>query len=370
MTSLTPRIDLLDSYPNLAINGDFELWQRGLSIAVTNAAASYLADRNQFYSGAAATTATITQSTDVPTFAQSNYRSKFSMLLTTTNQVASPGANATVGLSYKVEGYDYAILHGKPFRVQRWFKSSVVGTYAACFTNSAQDRSYVTTFTINQANTWERKVFDLTGDTAGTWLFDSGIGLQMIVILQNNSAPKQTSALNTWQTGFFVSGLTQANLWAGTAGATFLMSQAMVIPGSFDAATELTFRRTGRTIQQELAMCQRYYYRANADAVGTPFGFGFLTSTSEAYIIQHLPVSMRIAPTTFAFSALTDFTIQTAGGTNASPNLAFGILSSNWSGRDMIILNCSRNSAIGVAGDGAMVRALNTNAWTSFDTEL
>lgn len=262
MTSLTPRIDLLDSYPNLAINGDFELWQRGTSIAVTNAVASYLADRNQFYSGAAAATATITQSTDVPTFAQSNYRSKFSMLLTTTNQVASPGANATVGLSYKVEGYDYAILHGKPFRVQRWFKSSVIGTYAVCFTNSAQDRSYVTTFTINQANTWERKVFDLTGDTAGTWLFDNGIGLQMIVILQNNSAPKQTSALNTWQTGFFVSGLTQANLWAGTAGATFQMSQAMIIPGSFDSTTELTFRRTGRTFQQELAMCQRYYEKS------------------------------------------------------------------------------------------------------------
>jgi hypothetical protein len=41
----------------------------------------------------------------------------------------------------------------------------------------------------------------------------------------------------------------------------------MLVPGSYRAATNLIFKRAGRTIGDELRMCQRYYERTSGSSV-------------------------------------------------------------------------------------------------------
>lgn len=271
----SPRIDNLNSYNQLILNGNFDFWQRNTSFTgVANNA--YTADRWQ-YSKGGAMVGNITRSTDVPTVAQSGFASQYSLLYT----ITTPDSNITSGefslLNYKIEGFDYAAIHGgQSARLQFWVKSSITGTYGVALRNSAVNRSYVTTITINAANTWERKTIDFTTDASGTWLLDNQTGLQISIAL-DSSTDFRTGTLNAWQSGNFIAGNTQAN-FSATNGATFQLAQVMLVPGSFPASTDLKFKRAGRTIGDELRMCQRYYeksYDVNT-APGTATALGAL----------------------------------------------------------------------------------------------
>lgn len=282
----TPRIDDLNSYNNMIIGGNFDFWQRGTSFtAVANNA--YSADRWQ-YTKVGAMVGNITRSTDVPTVAQSGFASQFSLLYTITTVDSSIAAGEVSLLNYKIEGSDYALIHGgQSARLQFWVKSSVTGTYGVALRNNAVNRSYVTTIAINAANTWERKTIDFTTDTAGTWLLDNSTGLQISIVLDSGT-DFRTSTLNSWQNGNFVAGSTQAN-FSATNGATFQLAQVMLVPGSYRAATNLTFKRAGRTIGDELRMCQRYCVAA---ATLLPAAGGDVTANTINFWFP-MPVFMR-----------------------------------------------------------------------------
>lgn len=53
---------------------------------------------------------------------------------------------------------------------------------------------------------------------------------------------------------------------------------------------------SGGSPQAELAMCQRYYWRATVDGVGDRFGYGSNISTTDAQIMTQFPVQMRSVP--------------------------------------------------------------------------
>jgi hypothetical protein len=268
MTSLTPRLDKIDAGQNLIINGAMDFHQRlgANSLTITNTR-SFSADRwSHVRSTGYAGTSTAARSTDVPTLAQAGFVFPYSILVTNGTGLGSPAAGDFYqAYVYNIEGNDYAQLHGRPCRLQFWVKSSVVGTYSVSFRNSALDRTYVTTYSVLSANTWEKKSIDLTMDTAGTWLFDNGIGLR-VTWTTGGGTNLQTSALNQWQSGSFTSSNTQTN-WAGTTGATIQITGVQLVQGSFSANVDLPFRRAGKTIGEELRVCQRYYEKSYAPDV-------------------------------------------------------------------------------------------------------
>ena len=76
---------------------------------------------------------------------------------------------------------------------------------------------------------------------------------------------------------------------AQTSG-TWTIGSVQLEKGS--TATSFDYRPYGT----ELALCQRYYYRVVTD-INSPFGVGFITSATLAYINVPFPTTMRITPT-------------------------------------------------------------------------
>ena len=86
----------------------------------------------------------------------------------------------------------------------------------------------------------------------------------------------------------------------GTAGAAdyFDLTGVQLDIGS----VALPYRKTGVTLQGELAACQRYYYRWVAGSAYNFAGNGMANSTTVAPMIFKYPTTMRIAPTVIDFA--------------------------------------------------------------------
>lgn len=285
---------------NLIINGNMDFWQRGTSVSLTT---SNLYQADRFASARSATwTGTYAQSSNVPTQTQSDFQSRFSLLITN-----GTGAAASSGDVYYVEhdleGQDYQLLHSKRCRLQFWVKSSVTGTFSVSLGNSARDRTYIATYTIVAANTWERKTIDVTADTTGTWLFDNTVGFRVRWTLSAGTT-FQTATVGSWGAGNFYSSNASTN-WAGTTGATFQLAQVALYPGNFGPALVIPFQRVGRTVGHELQMCQRFYEKnydiTTAPGTSTSNNNHFITcrvdSAGQAFFPVVFKVSKRTTPT-------------------------------------------------------------------------
>ena len=189
--------------------------------------------------------------------------------------------------------------------------SSLTGTFGGSLANSAGNRSYPFSYTIGSANTWERKTVTIAGDTTGTWLTDSGIGIQVRIGLGSGATYSGTA--NSWAAANYVQPTSSVSV-VGTNGATFYVTGVQLEAGSVATA----FTTATGTLSGELAACQRYYYRLTGSAsFGTISSFGSAASGSAAYPVFVLPVTMRTAPTSVdsANVLLSDLSTNYTGGT-------------------------------------------------------
>lgn len=81
----------------------------------------------------------------------------------------------------------------------------------------------------------------------------------------------------------------------GTAGAddSFWVTGVQLEPGS--VATP--FKRNAPSIQAELAACQRYYWQAGGIDAYQYVGTGSANSSTVAYVLVNMPITMRVKPT-------------------------------------------------------------------------
>jgi hypothetical protein len=95
--------------------------------------------------------------------------------------------------------------------------------------------------------------------------------------------------------------------FTGTAGAAdyFEITGFQIDLGTYTASTAPAFRRSGGTIQGELAACQRYYVRFN-DPSNTRgnIGSAIRYSGTNGLALVYLPVTMRVAPTALESASL------------------------------------------------------------------
>ena len=214
-------------------------------------------------------------------------------------------------LQQKIEGYNVADLawgsaSAATVTLSFWVRSSLTGTFGGSIANSAFNRSYPFSYTISAANTWEQKTITVAGDTSGTWLTTTGIG--MYVIWSLGAGSTVSGSAGSW-TGSGLVSVTGATSVVGTNGATFYITGVQLEKGS--TATSFDYRPYGT----ELALCQRYYE--------TGFVVDYQHGNNSAATSTNIPitflVSKRAAPSvTYASTTLAN--ISSIQAQNISTN--------------------------------------------------
>ena len=240
---------------NIIINGAAEIYQRGAATTTHN---GYAVDRWQ-HKGSNSTTSTSNQDTDAP--------APFINSIKFSAGGASSGAAEVAGLCQRIEGNAMTSLGwgtsaAQPATLSFYVKSSVTGTYAVSARNNGVDQSYINTYTISSANTWEYKTVTFDARTTGTWLTTNGIGMRLWFDLGSGSNFDGTAG--SWTTNNHLTVSSQADV-VGTSSATWFVTGVQLEVG--EQATPFEHRSFG----DELARCQRYYQKSYIDgvAVGT-----------------------------------------------------------------------------------------------------
>ena len=275
---------------NRIINGAMVIDQRNAGASITNNSATFAwgVDRMIVY-GTVSSKFTSQQNAGsvTPPVGFTNY------LGITSLSAYSVTSTDWFAISQRIEGFNTADLqwgtaNAKTVTLSFQVYSSLTGTFGGVLTNSAQNRSYPFTYTISSANTWTSIPITIAGDTTGTWVgATNGTGIAVVWGLGVGSTLSGTAG--SWAGANYYS-TTGAVSVVGTSGSTFYITGVQLEVGS--SATGFEYRQYG----QELALCQRYYYKLNSNGNGRVLS-GFAYSTTLAIAGANFPVPMRIAPT-------------------------------------------------------------------------
>jgi hypothetical protein len=316
---------------NVVINGAMQVAQRGTSTASITANGYYTADRWQT---AVTTLGTWTQSVEADAPTGSGFRNSLKMLCTTAD--ASPAASDILTINTRLEGQNLQqFLKGtasaKQFAVSFWVKSNVTGTYIAELLDLDNSRQVSASYTVAVSGTWEKKTIVFPADTTGAFDNDNAGSMYMQFYLGSGTDRTSGTLQTTWASTVTANrAVGQTNLAAATSN-YWQVTGVQLEAGS--VATPFEFEDISTT----LAKCQRYYFRTPSttaqDYANIANGF-YGTSTQAEYMV-HMPVAMRVAPTSFETSAAATFYLSGAtsgigstvdnAGYRAS-NLGYGII--------------------------------------------
>jgi hypothetical protein len=195
------------------------------------------------------------------------------------------GAGEEFDICQFIEGYNIADLgfgsaNAKTVTLSFWVRSSLTGTFGGALQNSGSSRSYVFSYTISSANTWEQKSITIAGDQSGTWLTTNGLGISCTFGIGQGSS--LTNTAGSWYTGNY-NNVTGGTSVVGTNGATFYITGVQLEKGS--TATSFDYRPYGT----EFSLCQRYFQKCDS--------FSGIAQTATNYIgLFALQQTMRTTP--------------------------------------------------------------------------
>jgi hypothetical protein len=293
-------------FKNRIINGAMVIDQRNAGASVSiNPSTAYAVDR--FQSGIAQGSGhTAERSTSAPA-------GFINSLLVTVGTGASPSAANVSRVYQNIEGLNIADLNwglatASTITLSFWVKSSLTGTFAGGIYNNAANRTYVFTYAISAANTWEQKSVTIAGDTSGTWLTNNSIGMTVNWDLGTGSTYQGTAGVWAAGAAWATSGSVKL---AATSGANWSVTGVQLEKGS--TATSFDYRPYGT----ELALCQRYFQKITwTDSILTT---GQNTQTSAGggapvYFVQEMRASPTITLPTAGTSAGNATFLTASGG--------------------------------------------------------
>ena len=303
------------SFRNIVINGDMQIAQRGTSSAGlgTGTNSIYLIDRFKFvYAGAPTGRFTMTQDTDVPT---GEGFSKSLKLDCTTAQV-SPASGDAFYLATEFEGQNLQYLkkgtaNAVSLTASFWVKSTKTGNYVVNLSDGDNSRIIGNTYTINSANTWEKKTITFAGDTSGAFDNDNAGSLRIWFVLTAGSSFTGTdnTSWGAYSTGKFAYNQT-VNIADSTAN-DFLITGIQLEAGT--SATDFEFL----PIDVDLQRCLRYYEKITAEANTQLFGAGFNYNTTNGIALVNCSKKRTTVSVTFS-STVAEFGLYSSSGSRIS----------------------------------------------------
>jgi hypothetical protein len=339
---------------NAVINGDFAINQRNFNGNVT-ADTLYTLDR-----WVARTPSGVTQFSVAPSsVAPTGFSSSVLITSLSARSVLAADYFAYVQMieGTQLSNYNFGTSNAATFTLSFWVRSSLTGTFAVAFTNGAYNRTYVTNYTINAANTWEKKSITLTGDTTGTWVTDTTLGLQVRFDLGSGSNAEATP--NAWGAGNSYRASGNVRLVATNAANLYLTGIQLEL-----GSVATPFTKASGTFAGELAACQRYFQILGGDNAFEYFCIGSSIGTTDASGVIPLKATMRGTPT-LTFTTASNYRVTQGTTANTATVVQGDILTKN-------TINVQFTVASGLtAGNANRMIANNTTAATiSISAEL
>jgi hypothetical protein len=324
------------TFRNKIINGAMVIDQRNAGASVTPTSGSYTLDRWKIYCSQASKFSVQQNAGSVtPPVGFTNY------LGVTSLSAYTVGAGEEFDVCQFIEGYNVADLgfgsaNAKTVTLSFWVRSSLTGTFGGALQNSGSSRSYVFSYTISSANTWEQKSITITGDTSGTWLTTNGLGISCNFGIGQGSSVSNTAG--SWYAGNYVN-VTGGTSVVGTNGATWYVTGVQLEAGT--TASPFEYRQYGT----ELLLCQRYCENIIASGTNAPLwsiAAGSTTNSRGGYFYK---VPKRASPS-FTNLIGTSYLSQYAAG-NFTPG-AVNLAASNPNG--MLIDSICTGLTLGQGG--------------------
>ena len=307
---------------NIIINGGMQVWQRATSAtAVTNSSYGTV-DRFRFWENTDGAY-TAEQSTDVPSGQGFSYSTKLQVTTADTSIAAGQYAQFAQRIeAQNLQQLCYGTSEAKTVTVSFWVKSSKTGNYAFNMYKPASGHTayiYYKSFTINTANTWEKKTITVS-PTAGSTSFITASGggidtstsnaLEVYITLAMGSTYHGATD-NSWSTNTSHYTTSSNVNWLDSTSNNFYLTGVQLEVG--DTATDFEHRSYG----EELLLCQRYcFVLGNSPSAAHRFATGLSNNSTTVYAMVHHPVIMR------SLTTLTVASMSNVGVSNASTGTA------------------------------------------------
>jgi len=241
---------------NLIINGDMRINQRFGTSSSTQK--DRITIDHWYESNPGASNMTHQTVTDSP------HGFEFSEKMTNGGSAYAIGSGNTMFFQQNIEAYNCGHLQlgtsrAKNYTVSFWVKATIPGKYSIASGNTTSgkfnagntSRSYISSYYINASGVWEYKTVTFTGDNNGTWQRNNNSG-GLSIVFDLGSGSDHQGTEEEWNNGdnFRV----QNSVRLGpVANAYWMITGVQLEEGN--VATPFEYR----TIQEELALCQRYY---------------------------------------------------------------------------------------------------------------
>ena len=362
VNGVTPNSEVLKGR-NLVINGAMQVAQRGNSTGVTGTG-YYGPDRFETVLSTAGTWS-VSQSSTAP----DGFGSSFKFDCTTADSSLSTGDYLV--LYYSFEGKDLQRLKKGTSSAEKstlsfWIRSNKTGTYQVNMQDQDNSRLTGKTYTIDVANTWERKVITFDGDTTGAYTNDATGGLNLEWWFAAGSTFNTGAVPTSWEA------FTQADRAVGlNVNLADSTSNELYITGVQLEVGDIATPFEHRSYDDELAGCQRYCHIIG-DTQYQAIGIGTMYTSTASIFYVHTPVSMRSSPSVSKVAGGVGTTwLQSyvgSTGTNSNPTPELGENSTNGRQNNFRIYVPGSNSSATV-GSGTWNQIM-PNASLIFDAEL
>ena len=289
--------------PNLIINGDMAIAQRGTSSTSTGIKT---VDRwNALWTGGGITQSQVALTSGGPY--DEGHRHAFKMAVTSVNSANNRYAQMRyIPEAKDIRNFGWQYTSGSSYiTVSFWAKSSLAGTYFFSMygPDSGTAQIYSTSYAL-AADTWTKVTKTIPGGSNIVLNDDTGVGFYIDIRLDLGTDYTASDAtINAWNDRVASDAKTTtdfAQSWFNTGSATFEVTGVKLEVGQ--SAT--TFEKLDYTA--EFQRCQRYYWTIRGDE-GQDYSnnYGFLVQWSSSRFsgwnpswTQNFPVEMRAIPTT------------------------------------------------------------------------
>ena len=307
---------------NIIINGGMQIFSRGSSLNQAAGATTYShsADRFRYERATENWAGTMSQSTDTPAGQQFQY----SLKTLTTAVESAIDSDDFLQHTYYVEVNQAAkIGFGKSScqvsTLSFWVKSSVAGLYGIGISNDNGSQTLPLNYTINSANTWEKKVLTVPARTSGTWATTDNAKIMGIrFVMGRTGSAYSGGTAGSWSDDSGWAKLNSNNQssiadWSRTANSEFYLTGVQYEVG--EQATPFEHRTT----HQEKLDCRRYYYEWSGLWIG-------IINSGNTSLIRHqliFPVEMRASPNVTNAAITSPWSIGTVSTNSKTHNFEF-----------------------------------------------